>query len=243
MKLLFGNTLIFLFLISCHTTFARGDDSYENGINNFRQAKIAMVNIFLNLDRPKTIYCGCDIEFPKRGGYKPDLISCGYKSHGNESRAKRIEAEHIMPAWEFGHAMKCWIDGGRKKCESGDVLFMKMEGDLHNLYPAVGEVNGDRSNFKFTESVHNSNGYGQCEMYIDRKRQRVVPPNRSKGIVARAYLYMSAQYGIKLDAEHINLFNQWNKKFPPSKNECKRNELIKTIQGNDNPFVTNACKR
>lgn len=48
-------------------------------------------------------------------------------------------------------------------------------------------------------------------MLIDRKRQRVTPPERARGVIARAYLYMSMMYGIELDAEHVNLFNRWNK--------------------------------
>lgn len=218
-------------------------------IDNFREAKIEMVKIFKQLDAPKTIYCGCDIVFPKKG-YMPDLESCNYQIRKNEARAKRIEAEHIMPAWEFGHQRECWIEGKRKNCESNDQVFMKIEGDLHNLYPSVGEVNADRSNFKFTDAFEDKkmtgsskiNGYGKCDMKIDRKRQRAQPPKRSRGLVARAYLYMSEQYNIKLDAEHINLFNKWNKQYKPDANECLRNKLIKKVQGNDNPFVTKACK-
>ena len=119
---------------------------------------------------------------------------------------------------------------------------MKMEGDLHNLFPAIGEVNGDRSNFKFSEKLRGTSSYGKCEVIIDRKRQRAMIPDRAKGQVARAYLYMSNRYHIPLDNEHINLFNQWNKKFKPTYNECLYNKLATKAQGNDNPFVTKACK-
>ena len=114
-----------------------------------------------------------------------------------------------MPAWEFGHNMQCWGKrGGRFNCEHNDELFRAMESDLHNLYPAVGEINGDRSNYLFSDSIRAHSPYGECNMSIDRKRQRVTPPERARGVIARAYLYMSERYGIELDAEHMNLFKQ-----------------------------------
>ena len=122
---------------------------------NFREAKKAMVKIFKHLDKPTTRYCGCSIDFPFRGGYQPDLRSCGYVIQKDEKRAERIEAEHIMPAWEFGHNLSCWADAergeGRHECEENSELFNRMESDLHNLYPAIGEVNKERSNYKYTE--------------------------------------------------------------------------------------------
>lgn len=57
--------------------------------------------------------------------------------------------EHIVPAWTFGHQRQCWKNGGRENCANDDPVFKAMEADLFNLYPAVGEVNGDRSNFNY----------------------------------------------------------------------------------------------
>lgn len=210
---------------------------------NFNEAKGQMPAIFRQLNEPKTIYCGCRIDF-KKNWYYPDLESCGYVIYTDEKRAKRIEAEHIMPAHEFGSKRQCWNNGGRKNCASSDDEFALMEGDLHNLYPSVGEVNAKRSNFKFSESVNNKKHiFGpKCDMFIDSKRQRAQIPERARGIVARAYLYMASKYSIKLDEEHINLFNQWNKRYLPDSNECKWNELVTNIQGNDNPFITKKCK-
>ena len=44
---------------------------------------------------------------------------------------------------------QCWQEGGRKNCIKTDAVFKKMEADLYNLKPAIGEVNGDRSNYQF----------------------------------------------------------------------------------------------
>lgn len=219
-------------------------DNFEARAMTFKEAKKLMPQIFALLDDPKTIYCGCEIEF-RNNWYFPNLQSCGYRIYSDEKRAKRIEAEHIMPAHEFGEKRDCWKNGGnRQNCQLNDNTFALMEGDLHNLYPSVGEVNGRRSNYKFALNIRNPKNYfGKCQMRIDSKRQRAEPPARSRGIVARAYLYMADRYSIALDSEHENLFNRWNKEYAPDKNECLWNELVTKIQGNDNPFITQKCRK
>lgn len=210
---------------------------------NFNSAKGYLYKITSALDSPKTVYCGCNITITKKW-YYPDLESCGYIiQYANPKRAKRIEAEHIVPASYFGKKRECWLKkSGRQNCESSDKYFNLIESDLHNLYPSVGEVNNERQNFAFSDSIKKTSPFGQCQMLIDRKRQRVTPPQSARGVIARAYLYMSMMYGIELDAEHVNLFNRWNKEYKPDQNECKRNLLIKEIQGNENPFISQKCK-
>lgn len=217
---------------------------------SFREAKVEMVKIFKQLNKPETLYCGCSIEFPHRGGYKPNLQSCGYVIKADEKRAERIEAEHIMPAWEFGHNLSCWENvekgKGRENCEDSSELFNRMESDLHNLYPAVGEINKERSNYGFTEYLQNKDRlepFGHCQMYISPSHHLALPPERSRGIIARAYLYMSYQYKIPLDKNHLELFYKWDKEFLPTPNECLRDTLIKEVQGNSNPFLEGRCRR
>ncbi|WP_317450668.1 endonuclease [Phytohalomonas tamaricis] len=89
-------------------------------------------------DHQNTFYCGCT--------YGPDLADCDYQVRKQEARASRIEWEHIMPAYDFGRALQCWQDGGRSNCEATSPEFNRAEGDLVNLVPSIGEVNGDRSN-------------------------------------------------------------------------------------------------
>ena len=145
-----------------------------------------------------------------------------------------------MPAWEFGHQMKCWQEGGREQC--GKVAqFKKMEGDLHNLFPSVGEVNGDRGNFQFTDMGAKPTKYGKCQMVVDFKLKLAQPPKEARGLIARAYLYMAQEYGIRLANQQRRLYEAWDRQYPVTAWECRRNELIKAEQGNDNPFVTKHC--
>lgn len=212
----------------------------EIGPSSFDEAKRAMPSIMRKLQSPSTLYCGCSLIF-ERNRYYPDLASCGYQVRKDAKRAARIEAEHIMPAWEFGHQRACWAQGRRSQCSLEDRDFQKIEGDLHNLYPAVGEVNGDRSNFRFSE-WNAAPMYGQCEMAVDFKSRRAQPPVRARGIISRAYLYMSETYEIRLSDAQRRLFEAWDKLYAPTDDECLWNSLVTNIQGRDNRFVSARCR-
>lgn len=211
------------------------------GVENFNKAKKELPKIYAKFSNPKTIYCGCDIKVNRnKTKLNVDLNSCGYKVRKQEKRASRIEYEHVMPAWEFGHQLQCWQKGGRKQC-SKVKEFQIMEGDLHNLFPAIGEVNGDRSNYRFSDWNGEPFQYGQCDMIVDFKGKKVQPPKVSRGIIARSYLYMADKYHIKLSKNQKRLYEAWDRIYPVSAFECQRNQEIAKVQGNDNPYITRKC--
>jgi len=207
--------------------------------NNFQQAKTFAAAI--NADAPGSFYCGCKIHWQGKKGI-PDLNSCGYQVRKNANRAARIEWEHVMPAWEFGHQRQCWQEGGRKNC-SKDADYRRIEADLHNLQPAVGEVNGDRGNFAYSQWNGSEKQYGQCEMKIDFKLKQAEPPARARGAIARTYFYMRDQYHLRISRQQTQLFTAWNTLYPVSKWECERDQRIAKVQGNHNPYVQQACQR
>lgn len=207
--------------------------------SSFSKAKKEAIKIYF--DHPTSFYCGCDIAWQGKKG-KPDLESCGYQVRKQLKRASRIEWEHVMPAWNFGHQRQCWQEGGRKNCTRNDKIFKAMEADLHNLTPTVGEVNGDRSNYRFSQwNGMDGVSYGMCEMQVNFKQRKVMPPDRARGSIARTYLYMSKEYGLKLSKSEQQLMVAWDKQYPIDDWECIRNQRIKHIQGNENPFVTKLC--
>jgi len=207
--------------------------------NNFQQAKTFAAAI--NADAPGSFYCGCKIQWQGKKGI-PDLNSCGYQPRKNANRAARIEWEHVMPAWEFGHQRQCWQDGGRKNC-SKDPDYRRIESDLHNLEPAVGEVNGDRGNFAYSQWNGSEKQYGQCEMKIDFKLKQAEPPARARGAIARTYFYMRDQYNLRISRQQMQLFTAWDKLYPVTQWECERDQRIAKVQGNHNPYVQQACQR
>lgn len=207
--------------------------------NSFGQAKEYAAKI--NADAPGSFYCGCKITWKGKKGI-PDLASCGYQPRKNASRANRIEWEHVVPAWTFGHQRQCWQNGGRKQCAK-DAGYRRIETDLHNLQPAIGEVNGDRGNFMYSQWNGSEHQYGQCEMKIDFKNKLAEPPARARGAIARTWLYMRDQYQISMSKQQTQLMNVWNKLYPATAWECERDNRIARVQGNHNPYVQQACQR
>ncbi|MDQ7984201.1 endonuclease I family protein [Pseudomonas sp. G34] len=183
-------------------------------------------------------YCGCSFK-----GNRVDLKSCGYTPRKNANRAARIEWEHIVPAWQIGHQRQCWQHGGRKNCSKNDSVYRRAEADLHNLVPAIGEVNGDRSNYDFGWLPQKPSQYGACPTVVDFKARKVMPRQQVRGMIARTYLYMSDRYQLRLSKQNRQLFNAWNKTYPAEHWERQRNQLVGCVMGWGNPYVGQLDKR
>lgn len=206
----------------------------------FVEAKKALRQLYAQNPEQTSFYCGCDIRYQGKK-MVPDLASCGYEVRKQPERANRIEWEHIIPAADFGRQRQCWQEGGRKNCVKNDPLFAQMEGDMHNLVPAIGEVNGDRSDFGFSQWNGQATQYGQCQMVVDFRQRLVQPPERSRGAIARASLYMAQRYQLRLSGAQQKLFEAWNRQYKVSDWECRRDEQIARLQGNHNPFIEEQC--
>jgi deoxyribonuclease I len=228
-------------LIFCQSSIADHPKS-------FRSAKTTANKIYQT--HLKTFYCGCDLKpIGRKNKLTPDMKACGYKPRvsitrkGNPNqRAKRIEWEHVFSAWSFGNQRQCWKKGGRKNCSKNDPIFKQMESDLHNLTPAIGELNGDRSNFRFAMLPGEPRKYGTCDFEVDFKSRKTEPPENIRGDIARINFYMRDQYQLILSKSQTQLFTAWGKQDPVSKWECRRDGLITGVQGNSNPYVSNQCK-
>lgn len=206
---------------------------------SFSKAKQVLTKLY-NASPQKTFYCDCDF-FSQGKKLRPDLKSCGYKVRKQIKRANRVEWEHVVPAWSFGHQMRCWQNGGRKACKK-ELKFRLMEGDMHNLVPAIGEVNGDRSNYRFSDWSGKPTQYGACGVVVDFKERKVQPPESSRGFIARTYLYMADYYKLQLSKAEHRLMSAWNTMYPTTDWECMREVLISDKQGNRNWFIVEACK-
>ncbi|MDN5042294.1 endonuclease [Aliarcobacter butzleri] len=182
-----------------------------------------------------TFYCGCKYD-PSNKDNMIDRNSCGYvprneltKKGKENERANRIEWEHIMPAENFGRHLACWKDGGRKAC-SKDPIFNKMEADMHNLVPAIGELNADRSNFRYGADKPKVGMYGECKFEVDFDANRAYVRDEIKGDIARAYLYMSKTYNINLSDQERKLMEAWDKQDPIDEWEIEKNKRIENIK-------------
>jgi deoxyribonuclease I len=231
--------LAFLILaVSASCLFAEEINAKEM---SFRSAKKVLSKLYV--DHRRTFYCDC--KFDKHKKVKPR--SCGLVARKNKKRASRIEWEHIVPAHAFGHTRRCWREKicnsngkpykGRRCCTKTDKVFKAMEADLHNLVPAVGELNGDRSNRSFSMVSGEPRAYGACDFEIDFDTDKVEPRPEVRGDIARVYFYFQKRYGLPISKKQRKLFDVWNRADPVDRWEQDRNFLIKGIQGNGNPFV------
>lgn len=119
--------------------------------------------------------------------------------------------------------------------------FRYMESDLYNLVPAVGEINGLRSNYSFAMISGEERQFGNCDMEIEGRKAEPSPDKR--GNIARTYFYIDSAYpghGI-ISKKNKKLFQAWGKEDPVDPWECKRSKKIERIQKNENPFVKKAC--
>lgn len=220
-------------------------------VRNFREAK--KIAARLHAVRGLTLYCRC-----KWSGKKIDIGFCGLKPAHDPGRAARLEWEHVVPAEAFGQSFAEWRDGGPRcrkhgrnfrgrKCAETNSEFNHMEGDLYNLFPEDGEVNGLRSNFSMSEigalGKFAGTSFGGCSARVFESKFE--PMDFAKGTVARAYLYMDGEYphhGIISD-KNRKLYAAWDAAHPVEPWECDLYRRIRKLQLHENPILVARCSK
>ena len=213
--------------------------AYAAPPSSFSEAKQIATNVIYK-DHQTTFYCGCDYQTIEKKN-RVDLASCGYQPRKNEKRASRVEWEHIVSAWQLGHQRQCWQNGGRKNCTKTDPIFKMMAADLHNLVPAIGEANGDRSNYQFGMIEGEARKYGQCDFEVDFKAKTTEPTDTIRGDIARITFYMRDQYGLRISPQQTKLLTAWARLDPVDQWECEKNMRVEQVQGNLNPHISHGC--
>jgi endonuclease I len=110
-----------------------------------------------------------------------------------------------------------------------------MRGDLNHLFPTDEVANGIRSNFPFGKVSSPTWTVGGSK-YANNVFE---PRDSHKGAVARALMYFVLRYedyGNFFAPQETNL-RAWHDRFAPTPTQQKRNNDIKTAQGNKNPFI------
>ncbi len=217
-------------------------------IKSFSKAKKMLMKRVYH-DRRITFYCQAPFD-----AHKKIIPSNRYSPKKKGKRSERIEWEHIVPAHAFGHSFREWRQGdsrcvnrkgkkfkGRNCARKLSLKFRYMESDLYNLVPAIGEINGLRSNYSFAVIPGEKRSFGSCDMEIENRKAE--PAKNIRGDIARIYKYMNNAYpgrGI-IGKASFKMFDAWDKADPVDKWECERNRRIERIQGNENFFVKRGC--
>ena len=107
--------------------------------------KEVLPRVYQNLVRD--FYCGCPHQ-----DKRIDLQACGYE-RANMRRAQQLEWEHGA-GLDAGPSAPVLAtarqrQAGRAQALQPDRPSFARRGDLVNLVPSVGEVNGDRQNFRY----------------------------------------------------------------------------------------------
>lgn len=226
---LFGRMLsgaVDLFVTRSHST------SYE-------QAKRRLYN---NIGDAKAFYCGCNTKLAER---EFDKENCGYIPRNDNIRAHRLEAEHVLPAFwiaKFYPGETCWIaadecGSGRDCCLTNNARFRKAHNDLVNLYPAIGELNAERSNLIYDLINGEDRLYGSCDFEVDRAKRISEPRDDIRGDIARIYFYMRDTYELAYPDWLDERLTEWDNADPISVSERTRNMLINAAQGSANPAL------
>ena len=99
--------------------------------------------------------------------------------------------------------------------------------DLHNLRAANVDVNGDRSNYPFTENNKPYTGSNPYQLL----GSGWYPGDEHIGDVARIVLYISIRYKLSLSSvSNLNMFLTWHELDPVNEFEKTRNDRSYTIQ-------------
>jgi endonuclease I len=138
----------------------------------------------------------------------------------------------------------------------GDFVDIRpMDGDAHNLHPGDASVNITRSNYDFDE-VPDGTYIEEADAYYNSVSESFEPSDLDKGIVARTIFYMAVRYegtDNEMDLEvvdetgtypnpthgKLSTLLEWNRNFPPTTFEKRRNERVNQSQNNRNPFIDN----
>ena len=190
-------------------------------------------------DHPRTFYCGCVTESDDNdnGSVTVSHADCGYKVDQRYRKlANTLEWEHIVPAATMPvRLFDCWRNGDREECEKSDPLAQEMLFDLHNLAPAIGQVNRLRLDDRYEDLAKDTSDFGQCE--IEDTKWHFEPPDCHKGDAARVWFYMADRYGVVIPPLEQIMFEKWSRLDPVSPWEAERNRRIAENTGVSNQFV------
>ncbi len=160
-----------------------------------------------------------------------ETLYCGYRFHPFD---RKVNAEHVYPMSWVTRQLRC---GTRERCRHTSTRFNLIESDMHNIYPALAEVNEARGAMAYGEVPGERHAFPGCDIEIDYRKRRVEPRPQARGRIARALLYMADTYGLTLFQRQRKLMERWNRRYPPDDEERRHNRQVAALQGQPNPWI------
>lgn len=169
----------------------------------------------VNYDYARDIYPIIDPDFDDPGNII--LFYSGQSISGVWDKGNTFNREHVWPKSLSG-GLYTEVSGSDRNAGT----------DLHQLRPASTSINSSRKNKPYGPVTNDT--------YFE-------PRDEVKGDVARILFYMSIRYNMSIEGLNVvsslDLLIEWHENDPVSYQEEYRNEQIKKIQGNYNPFIDN----
>ncbi len=164
-------------------------------------------------------------------------IYCGDRFDRETGRG--LNVEHVYPMSWVGTELRC---GSRDQCRERSDAFVRIETDMHNMFPARPELNSARGSLPFSEIDGEDRRFGACDFEKDDRSRRVEPRPAARGEIARAMFYMQQTYGLPIYPRQGETLLRWHRADPPDDAERRRNEAIARLQGGRNPFIDNPAQ-
>lgn len=150
--------------------------------------------------------------------YTPSQCKDRYGKKGSGQNFK-INIEHTWP-------------------QSKGAKEMPANSDMHHLFLTSKESNSKRANLPFCNAVYDYwQMDGSIQGFDEYSQDCFEPQDAHKGNVARAMFYFAVRYGFSIDKDQEAVFREWHELDPVDARELERHEIVKSLQGNINPFI------
>lgn len=162
-------------------------------------------------------------------------LYCGYRFESDKKieMTRSVTIEHIYPTHKMLEQLGC---ESRMQCrESGNSFFVRMEADMHNMYPVWHALVTYRYGKEYGLVEGEERRIEDCD--IEWQAGVIEPRPLARGNIARSLLYMYKEYNLYLEPDTIRMLVQWHREDPPSNQEIERNDRIESIQGLRNPYI------
>lgn len=165
-------------------------------------------------------------------------LYCGlrFKAGQKSLNERGLTIEHAYPADWIATYHGC---KNRDSCKK--KAYGRAAADLHNLWPALANINSSRQDQSLGEIPGEEQRRFQdyCPDYERTTGQDAIvePRDVVKGDMARSILYMLDSYGLRLpDNMQRDMLLRWHVDDPPDDVERWRNLVINDLQGSVNPL-------
>jgi len=147
-----------------------------------------------------------------------------------KSKGPLIAKSYIYSDTWIRESLDC---GTKRQCKRDNPDYLLITSDLHNTVASDAYFEFKRKNLIFG-SLDETVKANECGIRI--KHHMLEPSDKLKGDIARILLYMHVRYQLPLNTS-LSLLRIWNELDIPDEKERQRDQVIKGIQGNGNPFI------